>query len=283
MFSNWFVNDGRAKLIFILYLTSQLGYFGYSYRLLFTDPALATFRSILNHGLPIARGAANVINLNCALILFTVCRNVISTLRGTFLGRIVPFDKNITFHIWIAYSIVFWSVVHIVAHYFNYLAVSKALPITAESLSLMSGPGWTGQIISVAFFLMVTSAMEAVRRKYFEMFWYTHHLFILFFGGLLMHGSFCFIKSDRGDPCRGGPTFWKWWIASGIFYFGERILREYRGRQQTKIYKVVQHPSKVVEIQFKKSSFQGKAGQYIFINCPEISTFQWHPYVFGLM
>jgi NADPH oxidase len=38
--------------------------------------------------------------------------------------------------------------------------------------------------------------LEAVRRKYFEMFWYTHHLFIVFFGGLLMHGSFCFIKGS---------------------------------------------------------------------------------------
>lgn len=79
---------------------------------------------------------------------------------------------------------------------------------TASDLSFYSGPGWTGQVIVVAFFLMVTSAMEAVRRKYFEMFWFTHHLFVVFFGGLLMHGSFCFIKGDnKGDPCRGGIDF----------------------------------------------------------------------------
>jgi NADPH oxidase len=83
---------------------------------------------------------------------------------------------------------------------------------------------------------------------------------------------------DRGDPCRGGPTFWKWWVLSGVFYFGERMFREIRGRRPTKIYKVVQHPSRVCEIQFKKESFSGKAGQYIFINCPEISLFEWHPF-----
>ena len=194
--------------------------------------------------------------------------------------------------------------VHVIAHYVNYLNVSLALPITPEALSLTSGPGWTGQIISVSFFLMVTSAMEAVRRKYFEMFWITHHLFIVFFGGLLLHGSYCFIKADTGDPCRGGPQFWKWWIASGVAYLIERLYREYRGRLPTKISKVVQHPSKVVELQFKKDTFTAQAGmslflfllllstllpltttktipttgQYIFICCPEVGMFEWHPF-----
>ncbi|KAJ3370884.1 hypothetical protein HDU91_005811 [Kappamyces sp. JEL0680] len=277
-FSNWMVNEGRARIFFVLFVLSQIAYFAQSYYSLWTAANLATFRSVLQHGLPIARGAANVLNYLCALILFTVCRNLISGLRSTFLNRIIPFDKNITFHIWIAYSIVFWTLVHVIAHYFNYLNVSKALPISAEDLSLQSGPGWTGQVISVAFFLMVTSAAEAVRRKYFEMFWYTHHLFIIFFGGLLMHGSFCFIKADFGDPCRGGPMFWKWWLASGVAYLVERLYREYRGRQKTKISKVVQHPSKTIEIQIKKDQFVAQAGQYIFICCPEISLFEWHPF-----
>ena len=217
----------------------------------------------MGEGLPFARGAANVINLNCALILFTVCRNLISALRGTLLGRIIPFDKNITFHIWVAYSIVFWTMVHVIAHFFNYLNLSESLKKSPEHLSFLTGPGWTGNLISVTFFLMVTSAMEAVRRKYFEMFWITHHLFIVFFGGLLMHGSFCFIKLNPGSPdvCNGGPTFWKWCISSGAVYLFERLYREYRGRLPTKISKVVQHPSKVVELQFKKSSFKAKAGK----------------------
>jgi NADPH oxidase len=205
-FRNWMVNEGRAKILFFGYIGAQLAYFAYSYNELNTDPNLATFRNVLNQGLPTARGAANIINMNCGIILFTVCRNLISGLRGTFLNKLVPFDKNITFHIWVAYSIVFWTAVHVIAHYFNYINVELAFaPLTtAFDLSLYSGPGWTGQIILAAFFLMVTSAMEAVRRKYFEMFWFTHHLFVVFFGGLLMHGSFCFIKGDKGDPCRGG-------------------------------------------------------------------------------
>lgn len=240
-------------------------------------------RSIIGWGLPTARGAANVINLNCAIILFTVCRNLISVCRTSFLSKFIPFDKNITFHIVIAWSIVFWTFVHCIGHYFNYLYVAQALQgrWTPEQLTWLSGPGLTGQIISVAFFLLVTSAMENVRRKYFEIFWFTHHLFIVFFGGLLIHGAFCFIKSDPGpgvDPCRGGPIFWRWWLASAIVFVVERIFREVRGRKKTYISKVIQHPSKTVEIQIRKPSCKTEAGQYVFICCPEIETFEWHPF-----
>lgn len=31
--------------------------------------------------------------------------------------------------------------------------------------------------------------MEVIRRSYFEVFWYTHHLFIIFFAGLVFHGA----------------------------------------------------------------------------------------------
>eukprot|EP00842_Homolaphlyctis_polyrhiza_P001571 jgi/Hompol1/2414/HPOL_005992-RA len=277
-FRNWMVNDGRQRIFFVLFVLAQFAYFGVSYWQLWTADNLKTFRSVLGHGLPMARAAANVLNLDCAIILFTVCRNIISLLRVTFLNRIVPFDKNITFHIWIAYFIVFWSLVHIVAHYFNYNNVRITLAVSSEYLSLVSGPGFTGQIVSVSLFLMVTSALEAVRKKHFEIFWFTHHLFLVFFGGLLMHGSFCFIKADYGDPCRGGPQFWKFWVGSAVFYLIERVWREIRGRRKTYISKVVQHPSKVIEVQIKKSGWKMEAGQYIFICCPEVGLFEWHPF-----
>ncbi|KAJ3115252.1 hypothetical protein HDU96_000967 [Phlyctochytrium bullatum] len=280
-FDNYMVNEGPKHFVLALWVAANIFYYIYSYWQLWTSSQLVTFRKVLSHGLPTARAAANLINMNCAILLFTVCRNIISMVRTTFLNRFIPFDKNITFHIVIAWSIVFWTYVHVVAHYFNYRNVELFVGrqyMTAEYLAFVSGPGLTGQVITVAFFLMVTSAVEAVRRKHFEIFWFTHHLFIVFFGGLLMHGAFCFIKGDTGDPCRGGPTFWKFWVASAACYLLERILREVRGRRKTYISKVVQHPSNVVEVQIKKPSCKTKAGQYIFLCCPEIALYEWHPF-----
>ncbi|RKO89483.1 FAD-binding domain-containing protein, partial [Blyttiomyces helicus] len=278
-------NAGNNRLLFGLWILAQLGYFAYSYYVLINTAALSFFSSVIGQGLPIARASANIINLNCALILFTVCRNLISALRTTMLNRFVLLDSHIAFHVAIAWAIVFWGYVHAVAHYVNYLNVEHALlaqGVTAKSLAFDSGPGITGQVVTVALFLMVTSAVAVVRRKHFEMFWFTHHLYIVFFAGLLMHGAFCFIKSDgSGDGvgrCRGGPQFWKWWIFSGGAFLIEKLIRECRGRQQTHISKVIQHPSRVVEIQIKKPSITTKAGQYILISCPSIALHEWHPF-----
>jgi len=74
------------------------------------------------------------------------------------------------------------------------------------------------------------------------------------------------------------PTSWQWCILGIFLYMVERITREVRGRFETYISKVVQHPSKVVEVQMKKPSMRYKPGQYLFLHCPEVSRFEWHPF-----
>lgn len=45
-----------------------------------------------------AKGAAETLKFNMALILLPVCRNTITWMRSTKLGHFVPFDDNINFH-----------------------------------------------------------------------------------------------------------------------------------------------------------------------------------------
>ncbi len=70
----------------------------------------------------------------------------------------------------------------------------------------------------------------------------------------------------------------RYWLVGGVIWIWERVLREVRSRHRTYISKVIQHPSNVVEVQIKKDKTTTRAGQYIFICCPEISYFQWHPF-----
>ena len=53
---------------------------------------------IMGYCLLTAKGAAETLKLNMALILLPVCRNTITWLRSTKLAYIVPFDDNINFH-----------------------------------------------------------------------------------------------------------------------------------------------------------------------------------------
>ena len=56
------------------------------------------------------------------------------------------------------------------------------------------------------------------------------------------------------------------------------MYREIRARRSTTITNVRLHPSGALELRFVKPSMKYKAGQWLFLNCPEVSKFQWHPF-----
>jgi NADPH oxidase len=234
----------------------------------------------------IARSSALVLHFDVAMILFPVCRTLISILRQTPLNGIIPFDKNITFHMLTAWSIVFFSWVHTIAHWNNFAQIAAKNNLGFGGFLLanfVTGPGWTGYIMLVALMAMAITAYEKYRRANFERFWYTHHLFVVFFVFWSIHGAFCMIQPDFAPYCVSiGSTaigvFWQYWMYGGYIYLLERIAREIRGKHKTYISKVVQHPSNVCEIQIKKENTKTRAGQYIFFCCPEVSIWQYHPF-----
>jgi len=243
-------------------------------------------RDVFGPTYAIARSAALVLHFDVALVLFPVCRTFISLARQTPLNGIIQFDKNITFHITTAWSIVFFSWVHTIAHWNNFaqVAAKNNLGIYGWLLAnFVSGPGWTGYIMLIALMGMVLTSVEKPRRANYERFWYTHHMFVVFFLFWSVHGAFCMIQPDFAPFCisvgaQAVGVFWQYWMYGGFIYLAERIAREVRGRHKTYISKVVQHPSNVCEIQIKKENTKTRAGQYIFLNCPEVSIWQYHPF-----
>jgi NADPH oxidase 2 len=186
-----------------------------------------------------------------------------------------------TFHKLIAWSIVFFSWLHTIAHWVNFARLAMAENLGFKGwliINFRTGPGATGYVMMIALMAMVFTAIEKPRRKNFERFWYVHHLFLVFFFAWSFHGAFCMIKPDTSPFCSGIGVFWKYWLVGGLVYGVERLLREIRGTHKTYISKVIQHPSKVCEIQIRKENFKPKAGQYIFLCCPEISLWQYHPF-----
>ncbi|KAF8153067.1 NADPH oxidase [Crassisporium funariophilum] len=288
-FNLWMINEGGRRLFFAVWIFLHLlvTVFGFIHYQLKDNSVTA--RQIFGITFPIARTAALVLHVDVIFILLPVCRNFISLLRRTPLNDVIPFDKNITFHKATAWSIVVGSVVHIVAHMVNFykLAMVDNTANTAGkriisflAANFTTGPGVTGWIMTAALGIMVFFAREKVRRAHFERFWYSHHLFIVFFINWQLHGMFCMIKPDRPPYCSFNTigVFWRYWLVGGVIWIWERVLREIRSRHITFISKVIQHPSNVMELQIKKEKTTTRAGQYIFLSCPEVSYFQWHPF-----
>ena len=63
----------------------------------------AGLRQIAGYGVSITRGAASGMMFTFSCLLVTMCRNLITFLRETFLHRFIPFDSAIAFHKYIAW------------------------------------------------------------------------------------------------------------------------------------------------------------------------------------
>ena len=277
----WMVNEGSRRLNVAVFMLVHGMVFGFGFMNYYLKDNLTIARSTFGLTYPIARAAALVLHFDIALLILPVCRTLISLLRQTPLNGIIPFDKNITFHKLVAYSIVFFTWVHTVAHWVNFyrLATAQRLGIVGWlKLNFLTGPGWSGYVMLFSLMAILFTAIEKPRRANYERFWYTHHLFVIFFLFWSIHGAFCMIKTDNAPFCFGTGVFWQYWMVGGFAYLLERVLREIRGRHNTFVTKVIQHPSNVVEIQIHKDKTRTRAGQYIFLCCPEVSVWQYHPF-----
>ncbi|XP_076148332.1 NADPH oxidase 1 [Alosa pseudoharengus] len=334
---NWIINHGFTAFLLFIWMGINIFLFVWFYFFYDLGDQFIYTRHLLGSALAWARAPAAVLNFNCMLILLPVCRNLLSLIRGTFMccGRTMrkQIDHNISFHKLAAYMIGLMTAVHTVAHllnvewYYNsfrgeYDALSDALsaledednttylnPIRSNTttptlFAFTSLAGITGVIITLSLILIITSSMEVIRRSYFEVFWYTHHLFVVFFIGLVIHGagrivrnqkttdpphntSFCFSRPEQWGQipecpipqfAGGFPQTWMWVIGPMFLYVCERLLRFIRYTQKVEYRKIVIRPSKVLELQLTKKGFKMDVGQYVFLNCPSISQLEWHPF-----
>jgi len=97
-------------------------------------------------------------------------------------------------------------------------------------------------------------------------FYWTHLLYVPFWGLLLFHG----------------PNFWKWFLVPGALYAAERVLRilwTRSGRGKTYISSGLLLPSRVTHLVIRRpKEFHFRPGDYVFVNIPSIASSEWHPF-----
>ncbi|XP_034279689.1 cytochrome b-245 heavy chain [Pantherophis guttatus] len=338
---NWVENEGLSIFVILVWLGLNVFLF-WHYYLIYDKGILYYYtRELLGPYLALARAPAACLNFNCLLILLPVCRNLLSFLRGSSACCSVrvrrQLDRNLTFHKLVAWMIALHTAIHTIAHLFNverlvdarteengtikgalsdlgdqlgesYLNFARkkiSNPIGGLYVAFTTLAGLSGVIITLCLILIITSSTKTIRRSYFEVFWFTHHLFVIFFAGLVIHGfgrivrrqttesllvhvpkdcaknytiwgeiSSCPKPQFAGNP----PMTWKWIIGPMILYVCERLVRFWRSQQKVVITKVVTHPFQTFELQMKKKGFKMEVGQYIFVKCPEVSVLEWHPF-----
>ncbi|KAM5165234.1 NADPH oxidase 3 [Mantella aurantiaca] len=333
----WIFREATTVLTMAIWLALNVCIFANNFLWYENAESYYYTRVILGSSLAWARASAMCLNFNCMLILIPVSRNFVSLLRGSVccngnMRRLL--DKNITFHRLIGYMIAVHSAIHIVAHMINIERYHRGLSLDAGGLcnalsyignhpnesylnpirrydtnitkeTIVTLAGITGFIITLALVLIITSSTETIKRSFYEVFWYTHNLSIIFFIGLVIHGAGQIVRGQTAQSliqhnlsyCKdhynewgeteqcpfpqfsgNKPVTWKWVTCPLVLYACEQLIRFWRSKQEVIITKVVSHPSGVLEIQMKKRDFTMKPGQYIFLQCPFVSQLEWHPF-----
>ncbi|GMP34380.1 hypothetical protein CsSME_00007277 [Camellia sinensis var. sinensis] len=297
--AKYFLLDNWQRVwVMALWICVMLGLFAWK----FIQYRHRAAYGVMGHCVCMAKGAAETLKLNMAIILLPVCRNTITWLRNkTKLGVAVPFDDNLNFHKLIAVAIALGVGIHAIYHLVcDFPRLIQASPEKYAPMEpyfgeqahsywhfVKSFEGISGIIMVVLMAIAFTLASPWFRRNRvnlpkalkklsgFNAFWYSHHLFVIVYGLLIAHGIKLYLTHKWYKK-----TVWMYLAVPIILYACERLIRLFRSSiKPVKILKVAVYPGNVLAIHMSKpQGFKYKSGQYMFVNCAAVSPFEWHPF-----
>ncbi|WJX20710.1 ferric-chelate reductase (NADH) [Trifolium repens] len=171
-------------------------------------------------------------------------------------------ESSIKYHIWLGHLSMVLFAAHTIG-FFIYWAITNQMAEALEwSKTYVSNVG--GEIASLIALAMWITSMPRVRRKMYEVFFYTHHLYILYILFYAIHVGVQYM-------CM---------IVPGIFLFLiDRHLRFLQSRQNARLLSARLLPCDALELTFSKNpSLCYNPTSLVFINVPKVSKLQWHPF-----
>ncbi|XP_073474996.1 dual oxidase 1-like isoform X2 [Aquarana catesbeiana] len=240
-------------------------------------------------GIIVSRGSAASISFMFAYILLTMCRNLITFLRETFLNQYIPFDAAVDFHRLIAKTALILTVLHSMGHAVN-IYMFSITPLSTLSCIFPKVfrddgsefpykfywwffetiPGFTGILLLAVLALMYVFSSRHFRRISFRGFWLTHHLYILMYILIILHGSFGLIQL---------PKFHVYLSVPAIVFIGDSLISLSRKKREISVIKAELLPSDVTFLKFQRpNDFEYKSGQWVRIACLSLGTNEYHPF-----
>ncbi|KAK2665864.1 hypothetical protein Ddye_004438 [Dipteronia dyeriana] len=200
-----------------------------------------------------------MIGLLCLAFLF------IPVARGSVLLRLIdiPFEHATRYHVWLGHLTMLLFTLHGLFYVIVWAIQGHLIHELLEwkSIGIANLPG----VISLlAGLMMWVTSLQPVRKQYFELFFYTHQLYIVFVVFLALHvGDFIFSIA-----------------AGGIFLFIlDRFLRFCQSRRTVDVLSTKCFPCGTVELVLSKpTNLRYNALSFIFLQVRGLSWLQWHPF-----
>lgn len=243
-------------------------------------------RAALGWGVIVAKLSAGVIYPTFGFLLLSMSRWLSTSLRRFWtVSRFINWDLSQKFHIYMACVGLFWATLHAIGHLTgdmlystrpaqeNDLAAYFAPEIPPQSYAdwVRSLPGWTGLTCIIMFWIISLMSLPQVRRWNYEVFQLAHLLMFPLIGLLCAHGTAHILQA---------PMFGYW-----IFFPALLVVLERSWRLMVTFIrlpaemKVLDDETVVITCKHPLGrDYKYSAGQYILVQVPKLSLFQWHPF-----
>jgi predicted ferric reductase len=244
------------------------------------------YRAGFGWGVVMAKTCAGALYPTFFFLILSMSRYFSTWMRRSYLiSRFLNWDLSQKFHVRISCVAVLLATLHAIGHLTgSFLHGSR--PENQQEVATVLGPdavprpyidyvrslpGFTGITALGLFYILCLLSIPQVRRWNYEVFQLGHLLMFPIIGLMMAHGTAALFQ---------WPMFGYFLAVPTLLVLVERSIRVLLGFHRIKA-KLKVLDRETVEIAAKIPSerlWKYKAGQYIFLQVPEISFFQWHPF-----
>ena len=258
-----------------------------------TGASQSSYSQFIGPFVIISKGCAGALLWVSTFMMISVSYDLLSCVRTKWRKRCLAWlDHNIVIHRFCGYIVTIYGVIHSIFHLagsikkisntddpneikanFHHYEYDKK--VTYFEILFGSMTGLTGFISLIVILVIAATSLKCVRKRWFQVFGYTHMtLFPIFFIALMIHGW----------------GFWlNWGVPFAIIFIGPgfilliiqqivRLCSSWKYKFQVADCSL-SPDKKFIMISFiKPNNYKLKHGQFCFLNIPSIHPLQWHPF-----